>query len=456
VDSIETVRLSAVALTLIAFVYIGWTYKTNDAAVFHTANRATTSAQTIASLFTVVGAPHFAIFTTLAYIFGWWATAFYAGCLFGFIIFGILAKRIRYLGAARSHTFTDIASREVGPRASASLFLLGFAYTLGVVVAQITIGAELLSQFVGVPYWICTLLIVLTVAAYLIGGGYRALVNTDIVQGIIMFVFTGILLHFLLTPLPASALNSSVILSRGGSSLMPIIPLLFLAGMLAICGSPEIWQRALNAKSDRTARRSLFTAGLTMLAWGVMVVGIGIAISIQNPTAEVGNAFVKFLVSGPPPYIIGLICVLIIAAIMSTADTELFTATILLRTEYRRQFHTINPEHLDVKTSRLIIFALASVVCIGALFLRDLQILWGVLLNLIYITAPLTLAIVLNRGGRGKYREAVFLFSAGTSISLFIFVGVVIGDYFSWWACAIILSASIPLMLPGKERSSVL
>lgn len=452
---LDTTRLSAIGIVLLAFVYIGWTYRTRDPDAFHTGSRATGLIQCIATIFTVVGAPHFAIFTTLAYLFGWWAVSFYIGTIFGFVVLSILTGRIRRYVGQNAHTFTDIAAAEVGRRFSFLLFLIGLLFTTGVVVAQLVIGAQLLSKFAGLSYAWCVTLIMATIAIYLLQGGYKALVNTDVVQGVIMFVFTALLLIFVLQGLSPEALFSPAVRDRGGDSMVPFVPLLFLAGVLAICGSPEIWQRVLNASDDATARTSLITAGVTMLCWGIMVVSIGLTISLLAPKAPPGTAFVEFLTSGLPPYMIGIVCVLIIAAIMSTADTDLFASTILLRTEWCRLNGKSNPQQFDIATSRWIIGALSVVMALAAIVLTDLQELWGVLLNLVYISAPLVVAVILGRGGVGVWKKWIYIASLVCSVVAFIYVAIAIKNYFSWWALLIIGLASIPLLVPGKVNASL-
>jgi SSS family solute:Na+ symporter len=229
----------------------------------------------------------------------------------------------------------------------------------------------------------------------------------------------------------------------------PLVPLLFLGGILAIIGSPEIWQRILTARNDKVARKSLLISGATMLFWGFLVITIGVFISLILPNSEPSNAFVDFIIGSLPPGVLGLVSVLVISAIMSTADTEIFVACILYKKEVIR---TRNKGSLAVKNTRVLIIVFGVISGLGALWLRDLMDVWGVLLNLVYISAPIALSIILGRGGKSrKAKKNILIFSYTLSCLAFIGVAVWVKDFFSWWALAVILSSSLPLLFSGAR-----
>lgn len=441
-------QLIAILVVLLAFVYIGWSYRTDNKSEFHTADRKVGLIRSIATLFTVVGAPHFAIFTSLTFIIGWYAVGFYLGAFSGLFILAIYSGKIRTYIDDDAHSFNDIADKEIGPSSSIILTSVGILYVVGVIVAQLILGAQLLSEFANTTYEFSVVLIMITIMGYLIWGGYNALVNTDVIQGGIMLIFTLTLAGFAYYNIPL--LDDSSFLSEADSVFsVPLVPLLFIAGILAVTGSPEIWQRILTAKDDDTAYSSLVGAGSTMLFWGALVVGIGAAIYLAIPDVDPNIAFVEFINTSLPSGMLGLVSVLIIVAILSTADTEIFTATILARKEIGRRLNF--GKELDIKNSRILIIVFSIISGIGALLLTDLMVVWGILMNLVYISAPLAFSIILSRGGKTKQiKKVIFIISFALSVIAFICVSIFINDFFSWWALSIIGFASIPLFFPGK------
>jgi len=439
-----------ITVSLLAFIYLGWTHRTKDANTFHTDNREVGRVRTIASLFTVVGAPHFPIFTTLAYFYGWWPVAFYVGTLTGFIVLTAVASKIRAYGVDDAHSFADIAAIEVGKVPAFSLSLIAFVFTTGVIVTQIITGALLLSAISEMQYLTAVILIGATVLGYLFWGGYRALLFTDAIQGAMMLVFTVMLAVFLWVVSPDA--GAQVASTEPGSSvpLMPLVPMLYLGGILVVLGAPEIWQRGLTTKTDDVATSSFMNSGIAMLFWGIMVVAIGNAIRAAHPTVDAGGAFVEVVTTGLPHWMVGLVVVLLLVALLSTADTELFAASVIAEKEFHRLRGTPDSP-LEITKTRLIMTLLTAFALAGAVWVGDdLNTAFGVLVNLGYVAGPLALSVLLLRGGKtAAIRYVSFLACLISSLACFVFVWIRIGDFFSWWALSIMGTSAFRLLIPG-------
>lgn len=440
----------ALVLGILAiFVYIGWITKTSEDEKYHTEERKAGLLRTIASIFTVIGAPHFAIFATLAILFGFWSMAFYIGVLVGWFTLSLMVKKIRTYISDDAHSFPDIAAKEVGRGTALALTTAGLLFSIGVVVAQYIIGAQLIEAISGVGYAFGVIAIGLVVFIYLYWGGYRAILTTDLLQGAAMFLFTAIILVFAFTSATASEVQQ-IFSHTSQAPLMPLIPLLFIGGFLASFGATSTWQRVLNAESDSVARKSLANAGIAAVVWGAMVVTLGVFILITNPGIDPNTAFIDFVVSGLPEWLVGVVVIALLTSLISTSDTEIFMSSILFRKERTRK----NNQKLDVKSTRKLIAFFSLLGVLGALFLTDLQQAFGVLLNIAYIAGPIAVAVVLNRGGKTmKIKQKVFLTFFTLSALSFVGVWIFVGDFFSWWALSIIVLASIPLLIPGSKNS---
>lgn len=444
----------AVFLALASFVYIGWTHRCNTTDEYHSAARSAGPWRTIATLFTVVGAPHFAVFTTLAYFYGWLSLAFWAGTLTGFYILSFISKKIRGHINRDAHSFADIAASELGRGPAFIMTICSVLFTVGVVVAQFIIGSKLLGAVTGLDYSYGVVLLVFTSVAYLYFGGYKALISTDVLQGFIMLAFTAVLAGFLIYNVKGGLPNVFYVESYVRAPIVPFIPLLFMAGVLVVMGAPEIWQRILSARDDGIARKSLRKAGFTMTVWGFLVVSMGISISIISPDSVPAEAFIHYVTAELPGWLLGVLGVLIIAAILSTVDTEIFASSIFAYKEIQR--FRLQSGDLEIRYTQWLIVMFGLISLFGALLLSDLLAAWSVLLNMAYVTAPLALCIVLGRGGsNAKIKRISFYVSFTASSLAFVYIALTSNDYFSWHSLIVVVSASLPLLIPGARISNV-
>lgn len=435
------------------FIYLGWLHRTTQPDEYHTYNRRAGSIRTTASLLTVVGAPHYAVMTTLAFLFGYWPISFYLGSCIGFLILGILSERIRSFAATDAHTFAEVAAINVGRGAAASLSAVGMVFLLGVVIAQVILGAQLLSDLSGLTFSWATVAVVVGVAGYLVWGGYRALLYTDVIQAAMTLVLTTVLVWYLWENVVGIGLSEAF--GEPGAPLTPMIPMLFASGFLIELGAPQNWQRILTAKSARVAKRSLVINGGMMLLLGSIIVVAGNFIAVALPDAAPGTAFVDLVTTQLPAWMTGVVLVLLVVALLSTADSALFAAVVMGQKEYWRRVR-LSDRPLEINISRGLIIGFSIIVLVGSLSLANLVDAWGVLVNLGLVMGPLAIAVLLERGGRDRRKRWLsFAFAMSLALVSFGLIWWRIGDFFTWWALAIVAFASIPLCISGKGRNKL-
>ncbi len=251
---------------------------------------------------------------------------------------------------------------------------------------------------------------------------------------------------------PINAAGASTTKSFEPSFLMPLIPLLLVGGILAIVGGPEPWQRILTAANPRKARISLITSGIVILLWGLFVIFIVSSIHDQIPNVK-QHIFITYVTSSLPAWAIGGVVGLLIAAAISTADTEAFTASIILHKDMNLNFFA-NSKVKSITVIRGLLLTIVLISALGATKLSGLIETWGVLLNLGYIAGPLSVSIVMGRGGITKtQRRRKFWVAFILAAAAFLYIAKFVGDFFSWWALIIILFSSIPLAFPGPSST---
>ena len=302
----------------------------------------------------------------------------------------IIGSRIRKLGKMRGYvTPTDmIADHYDSPVALRLLVvLIGVLYAVPYVVIQIQAGGILSRQMFGSEQAFETGAIILAVITmvYIMGGGMRSVAWTDVVQGILLV--GGMLLGGICV---VAVLGGPVEFFRRVAELPPkslTVPgtvghwspeMLFTASIFASLGSliqPAQWMRFYAAKSGDVLRKSalIFAAVLTScFFFGVMLVGLGgqVLYPIVDaagayrtnaagqilPHPDVGTAANQFdqilvvVLNNHLPELLGplgaflaaLILVAIMAAAMSTADSNLHAMSALLTHDIYDHF--IRPE----------------------------------------------------------------------------------------------------------------
>lgn len=186
---------------------------------------------------------------------------------------------------------------------------------------------------------ILSMMIVITLS-YL--GGFVAIVWTDMVQSIMMLLTLVVLPLVALYHIFTADLSISLALSSSGTSLdswtggtvgFALGILLFnnfawFFGFLG--GQPQLSARFMALKDDKEAR----TASIVAIVWTIFAYGGAFAIGITAITLYQGEAFADVETILPymmldllPPWIAGLLLAGILAAIISTADSQLLVIT---------------------------------------------------------------------------------------------------------------------------------
>lgn len=223
-------------------------------------------------------------------------------------------------------------------RISSAIFITIFftVYTASAFVA----GGTLFSQVFGINYQLALLISVGLILTYTFLGGFSAVSWTDLIQGLLMLVAilaVPILAYAVVGgsaglsgALPANFLN--VMSDENGAPLTAVSIISQLAWGLGYFGMPHILVRFMAINSEKSVKRSAAIAivwVLLSLSFAVVVGVIGRAYLPGLQDAE--TVFIK-MIQGvfmgddafvPVPLIGGLFLCGILAAIMSTADSQL-------------------------------------------------------------------------------------------------------------------------------------
>ncbi len=301
-----------------------------------------TMAATNFSAFTVLG------FSGAGYRIGW---AYYPIMAFGtgfiavaFLVIGIPAMRAaRELGAV---TPPELVRLRLPNRAlHAAYTLVMVVFTLPYIALQPMGAGYALRELAGVPYeWGAGIVVVVGVA-YVLLGGLRGDVLTDALQGLLMLFALVALLAGVARALGGFAAAGARIAATapellgrpgGGGVFTPGIWFSYLL-LWSLCDPmfPQLFQRFLAARDDSAIRTTallypIVTGGLFFLP-----VAIGVFGRLAVPGLE-GNATDSILprlaTQLLPPWAGAIAMVAVLAALMSTLDSQLLTlSSIVIR-----------------------------------------------------------------------------------------------------------------------------
>ncbi len=292
-----------------------------------------------------IGGAAIVAFTAYVYQFGISAIAVFIGTSIGFLLFIPYAIKLRKLGEEKkfftlSDWFYHNFNTEVGLLSAIILFIVYF----GMLLNQFIAGSTILASISGWSYETALLFSSLIISVYLFAGGFRSVIKTDIFQYIVLVVILFILAFIL-----NDGENSSEVIKGlvDFSDADPVMTIAFLAfGVFIVFQSSEYWQRVYAAKNEQVVRRGLKGSAILTMITGLVICLVGLAAHYHVPGIEPKEAFAEGLtVLVPGKYIVaGLI--LIFAAIMSSADTQIFVLASSAAMDF---FGQLSKTHDDAK-----------------------------------------------------------------------------------------------------------
>lgn len=315
-----------------------------------------------------------------AYVAGWEALWLALGLLIGtYLNWRLVAPRLRSFSqqANNSLTLPDYFSNRFGDKLairgiSAFFILLFFTfYTSSGLVA----GGKLFESVFQMDYRWAVSLGTLAVVSYTLFGGYLAVVWTDLVQGLLMvaallLVPVVVLIVLEQSPNELLAAKNSALLDpwtdADGNLLSWITITSSLAWGLGYFGQPHILARFKGIKSREAVKPARRIAlGWTVLGLsGAFLVGVAGIGYFDTPLADPEKVFMALVQEALfHPVIAGVLLAAILAAIMSTADSQLLVCSSVLAEDiYKPLFHAKASSATLVRVGR---FGVVGVACIA-------------------------------------------------------------------------------------------
>jgi sodium/proline symporter len=243
--------------------------------------------------------------------------------------------------------------------------------------------AKLFNSVFGIPYTIALLIGIVIILSYTIMGGYLAVCSTDFMQGSLMFfalIITTIIGAVSLGG-PAEAIEKVNALGAnflnpfvGGEGFGTMEIISALGWGLGYFGMPHILIRFMGLRSNQEVRtsRRIAMVWVTIAFIGALLVGafgrVYLAPLDLAATGAQETVFIETLMKMFPGFIAGLCLCAILAAAMSTADSQLLVAaSAFSRDIYTVFFNKTATEKQNLLISRITVFVVAAIAFVISL-----------------------------------------------------------------------------------------
>lgn len=234
--------------------------------------------------------------------------------------------------------------------------------------AQFTVGAVALNGIFGVPKTVGILISVVFALIYTMSGGLLSVVNTDVVQFIMIIGSIIIALPISLHHAGgfeglAASLDQSF-LSFGNIDYKTVISWCLFC-FFTYATSQHYIQRVFASRDKSTAKFAFVFTGVIYIIYGLIISLIGVCIVVLIPNLSDPNTGYTILIKNfMPSGIAGLILGGIFAASMSTADSMILAASTLFVNDIYTPLIAKNKENKENKNGLMTIRIVTLIVCV--------------------------------------------------------------------------------------------
>ena len=306
----------------------------------------------------------------------WVAVGIASGIIFAWLF---LAKR--FMKAAEETgalTLPGFLAKRFGKHGTVILWLttiLIFSFMMFYFGAQIAGAGKTLFAVFNIPTTVGAILsiVVVIILAYI--GGFVTVVWTDMIQSVMMLITLVVLPIVALFHISAADLSISQALTAAGPSMDSWTggAIGFSLGLLLfnnfawffgfLGGQPQLSVRFMALRNKKEAR----TGSIVAISWTLLAYGGAFMIGITALTLYQGQAFADVEMILPfmildlmPPWIAGILLAGILAAIISTADSQLLVITSSVSEDIIR-----NALKMKLSEKKLVAISRITIICAG-------------------------------------------------------------------------------------------
>ena len=306
----------------------------------------------------------------LGYRFGWPAFWWLGSGGIGLVLLGLF-----WVAPMRSRDSTRTLPEWVGDAYGAPARVLAAALIVvmwvAVIAAQLAAAGTVLRALSGWPLHWGIVAAAVGVVSYIVWGGQRSVLRTDVWQG--ACIAAAILLPVIfLRRLPAAAPTATGALPASvfaveAFTLTTWLSVTVVVGGMYIVG-PDLCSRVLIARDNRAARRGAVVAGIALLPCSLLLAYIGVAVRRAGAALDTPSAALPWLIGAAEvmPVWIGFVVNFgLLAAMISSADTCLLTASTVLELDLVGRKHAAGRQERLGRLFVCLIGAASAVLAVG-------------------------------------------------------------------------------------------
>jgi len=264
----------------------------------------------------------------LAYQHGWAGSAYPIGLGVGTSLAGLffaIMRRYKFMTIVEEVASYYEGNRAVMEFANLSLFMSQLCW----LTAQIMGGAIVLTAVTSLPHSVCVLAAGLVIACIAIPGGFKSVVYTDFVQGIILLCGFGVVtwsalqhmggLTGLRNAMPPAYFSFLGVDSYGGWKIAGLV----LTLIFSVLADPGRRMSMYSARSEAGGRWAMVFAGCTVICFSVVIGIAGMYAFYLNPNLhgiEADRALLWVVMNVLPGWLAALVVVSVASGIFSCAN----------------------------------------------------------------------------------------------------------------------------------------
>lgn len=302
----------------------------------------------------------------------------------------LVAKRLRVYTevSGNSLTIPEFFENRFKVKGGAMRLISGlfiFFFFLIYTASGFSAGGKLFEQIFGVDYQLAVAISAAIIIAYTFMGGFMAVCWTDFIQGLLMILAIVVVPIVTISAIGGVTTIRELIAASGpafssffkgtdGGSISAIVIISSLAWGLGYCGMPHILVRFMAIKDANMLKKSrriatvwviisLFCSCLIAVVGHVYLTG---DMALTKATSE--TVFIVLADRLLPSFVAGIIISAILAAIMSTADSQLLVVASSVSSDIMPKIYKkeVSEKNL-VWISRITIIVVALIACVVAL-----------------------------------------------------------------------------------------
>lgn len=259
-----------------------------------------------------------------------WASAWYL--LSAAIGFFCLLPVVSQVARHGRFTLSELIGRYYGTSArKLAAIIIPLAWT-GIVAAQVIAAAKILFTLFQLPYELGVMIASLVFIGYTIFGGQLSIIKTDLIQaGIILLgiALSAVYLFFHHGDAQVSPIGESFPFNTAFGPLDLLVLLLSFSSTFVV--GPDIYSRLFCARNEGVARRSVLFSAIIMLFFAFVLTYLGVfAAENLSPDQLHSVALLELIKAYLPTWVVGIMAAALLSAVLSSADTTLLTASMML------------------------------------------------------------------------------------------------------------------------------